>query len=124
MYRFVPLGTQAWFHSVGISRNVSEMNWWDYQQFKNVGVVCLPTNHWSDLAITSSYIPGANEPRLVRLLFLYKRRDSKDQNQRLCASWGVIGKKRRFFFAGSKLEYHLHISIIAHRFLFCIGCRS
>src|SRR6185436_7695769 len=71
---FVPLGLKAWFAELGID-DVEELDWWDSRTIKGLTVMCLPTQHWS-----------------ARTLW--------DQNERLWASWAVLGRERRFYFAG------------------------
>ena len=75
----VPLGLKVWFAGLGID-GVEELDWWESRTVRGVTVVCLPTQHWS-----------------ARTLF--------DQNQRLWASWAVIGRERRFYFAGDSGYY-------------------
>jgi N-acyl-phosphatidylethanolamine-hydrolysing phospholipase D len=76
---FVPLGLKAWFAEIGID-GVDELDWWDSLSIKGHTVVCLPTQHWS-----------------ARTLW--------DQNQRLWASWAVLGRERRFYFTGDTGYY-------------------
>jgi L-ascorbate metabolism protein UlaG (beta-lactamase superfamily) len=75
----VPLGLKAWFAELGIDA-VDELDWWESRSVKGLTVVCLPTQHWS-----------------ARTLW--------DQNRRLWASWAVIGRDRRFYFAGDTGYY-------------------
>lgn len=72
---FVGLGTAEWFHSCGITKNVFELNWWESKKFKDLEFVFTPSQHWCT-------------------------RTSFDRNKALWGSWTVIGKNRRFFFAG------------------------
>jgi N-acyl-phosphatidylethanolamine-hydrolysing phospholipase D len=75
----VPLGLKAWFAELGIE-GVEELDWWESRTVKGLTVVCLPTQHWS-----------------ARTLW--------DQNRRLWASWAVLGRDRRFYFAGDTGYY-------------------
>ena len=70
----VPLGLKAWFRDNGMSR-VEELDWWQEREYRGVRVVCLPAQHFS-------------------------QRTLWDTNTRLWASWAVIGRQRRFYFAG------------------------
>ena len=76
---FVPLGLKAWFAELGID-GVEELDWWETRTVKGLTVVCLPTQHWS-----------------ARTLW--------DQNRRLWAGWAVLGRERRFYFAGDTGYY-------------------
>ena len=70
----VPLGLKAWFAELGIDA-VDELDWWERRTVRGLTVVCLPNQHWS-----------------ARTLW--------DQNERLWAGWAVLGRDRRFYFAG------------------------
>jgi L-ascorbate metabolism protein UlaG (beta-lactamase superfamily) len=72
---FVPLGLRAWFAELGID-GVDELDWWESRTIKGLTVVCLPTQH-----------------RSARTLW--------DQNERLWASWAVLGRERRFYFGAT-----------------------
>jgi L-ascorbate metabolism protein UlaG (beta-lactamase superfamily) len=69
-----PLGFKAWFAKLGIDA-VDELDWWERRTVKGVTVVCTPVQHWS-------------------------ARSLRDENRRLWASWAVLGRDRRFYFAG------------------------
>jgi N-acyl-phosphatidylethanolamine-hydrolysing phospholipase D len=71
---FVPLGIKEWLGDRGV-RNVVEMDWWQSTVFRGVTFVATPAQHSSG-------------------------RGLHDQNQRLWSSWVILGKSRRFFFAG------------------------
>ncbi|HUF92688.1 MAG TPA: MBL fold metallo-hydrolase [Candidatus Limnocylindria bacterium] len=71
---FVPLGIKEWLGDRGV-RNVVEMDWWQSTVFRGVTFVATPAQHSSG-------------------------RGLHDQNQRLWSSWVILGKTRRFFFAG------------------------
>jgi N-acyl-phosphatidylethanolamine-hydrolysing phospholipase D len=43
---FVGQGTAPWFHSIGITNNVHELNWWESKKFKNIEFVFTPSQHW------------------------------------------------------------------------------
>jgi len=75
----VPLGLKAWFGDLGIDA-VDELDWWESRTVKGLTVVCLPTQHWS-----------------ARTLW--------DENRRLWAGWAVLGRDRRFYFAGDTGYY-------------------
>ena len=75
----MPLGLKAWFAELGIG-GVEELDWWESRTVKGLTVVCLPTQHWS-----------------ARTLW--------DQNRRLWAGWAVLGRERRFYFAGDTGYY-------------------
>ena len=75
---FVPLGMKSWFTKLNI-QNVIELNWWQEHQITdldNFKVVALPAQHWS-------------------------RRGIFDENKELWCSYGLIGKKFRYYFAGN-----------------------
>jgi N-acyl-phosphatidylethanolamine-hydrolysing phospholipase D len=74
-----PLGFKAWFAELGIDA-VDELDWWESRTVKGVTVVCTPVQHWS-------------------------ARSLRDQNRRLWASWAVLGRERRFYFAGDTGYY-------------------
>ncbi|MDG2271863.1 MAG: MBL fold metallo-hydrolase, partial [Halioglobus sp.] len=71
---YVPLGNGALLQQQGIA-NVEELDWGQTLVYKDVTIVCLPTQHWSKRSIT-------------------------DDRKTLWASWAVIGEERRFYFAG------------------------
>jgi N-acyl-phosphatidylethanolamine-hydrolysing phospholipase D len=71
---FVPLGLKAWLADVGV-QDVVELDWWESAALGGVTFVCTPAQHSSG-------------------------RGLNDQNLRLWSSWAVLGKQRRFFFAG------------------------
>jgi N-acyl-phosphatidylethanolamine-hydrolysing phospholipase D len=75
----VPLGFKAWFAELGIDA-VDELDWWESRTVKGVTVVCAPVQHWS-------------------------ARSLRDENRRLWASWAVLGRERRFYFAGDTGYY-------------------
>jgi N-acyl-phosphatidylethanolamine-hydrolysing phospholipase D len=78
--RFVaPLGLKAWFAELGIDA-VDELDWWDSRTIKGLTVVCAPVQHWSG-------------------------RSLRDENRRLWASWAVLGRDRRLYFAGDTGYY-------------------
>jgi N-acyl-phosphatidylethanolamine-hydrolysing phospholipase D len=70
----VPLGMKAWFVDNGMSR-VEELDWWQEHEHRGVRFVCTPTQHFA-------------------------QRTLWDANERLWASWAVIGRERRFYHAG------------------------
>jgi N-acyl-phosphatidylethanolamine-hydrolysing phospholipase D len=70
----VPLGMKAWFEDNGMSR-VEELDWWQERQLRGVRFVCTPAQHFS-------------------------QRSLWDGNQRLWASWAVLGRERRFYHGG------------------------
>jgi L-ascorbate metabolism protein UlaG (beta-lactamase superfamily) len=74
----VPLGLKAWFAELGI--DAEELDWWESRTIAGLTVVCLPTQHWS-------------------------ARSPWDENRRLWASWAVLGRDRRFYFAGDTGYY-------------------
>ena len=75
----VPLGFKAWFAELGIDA-VDELDWWESRTVKGLTVVCAPVQHWS-------------------------ARSLRDENRRLWASWAVLGRERRFYFAGDTGYY-------------------
>jgi L-ascorbate metabolism protein UlaG (beta-lactamase superfamily) len=75
----VPLGFKAWFAELGIDA-VDELDWWESRTIKDVTVVCTPVQHWS-------------------------ARSLRDENRRLWAGWAVLGRERRFYFAGDTGYY-------------------
>ena len=70
----VPLGLKAWLAERGITR-VEERDWWGRVEHRGVSFVCTPAQHFS-------------------------QRTAWDQNQRLWATWAVLGPSRRFYFTG------------------------
>ncbi|UPW17321.1 MBL fold metallo-hydrolase [Agarivorans sp. TSD2052] len=73
---FVPQGLGAWFESMGVaSSNISELAWWDSEQFANVQITATPSQHWS-----------------ARGLF--------DRNKTHWASWLIELEGKRLWFAG------------------------
>jgi N-acyl-phosphatidylethanolamine-hydrolysing phospholipase D len=70
----VPLVTAALLRDMG-ARRVVELDWWDTTDVRGLIFVCTPAQHSSGRTLT-------------------------DQNRRLWASWAVVGKAKRFFFAG------------------------
>ena len=71
---FVPLGVQEWFADRGIT-GVVELDWWHSRVHRGVSFVATPAQHGSGRGLA-------------------------DQNLRLWSSWAVLGRERRFFFAG------------------------
>ncbi|KRZ67640.1 N-acyl-phosphatidylethanolamine-hydrolyzing phospholipase D, partial [Trichinella papuae] len=77
---FVPMGLREWFLQ-SQCKNVHQLTWWEEMQFKteeeeeSFTIVCLPAQHWS-------------------------WRSPLDKNKSLWCSWAIIGRNRRFFFAG------------------------
>jgi len=71
---FVPLGLRAWLAERGV-REVVELDWWQRHTHRGLTFVATPAQHGSGRTLT-------------------------DQNLRLWSSWAVLGRERRFFFAG------------------------
>lgn len=71
---FVPLGNGELLREAGVS-NVEELDWGGRATVHGVEVVCVPSQHWS-------------------------RRGAFDGRRALWASWAVLGRERRFYFAG------------------------
>ena len=76
---FVPLGLAAWLADRGVE-NVVERDWWERAELRGVTFVCTPAQHSSG-------------------------RGLHDQNERLWASWAVLGAARRLYFAGDTGYY-------------------
>jgi N-acyl-phosphatidylethanolamine-hydrolysing phospholipase D len=70
----VPLGLKGWFAANGIGR-VEELDWWQEREYRGLRFVCVPAQHFS-------------------------QRTLWDANQRLWASWAVLGPERRLYFSG------------------------
>ena len=70
----VPLGLKEWFAGNGMTR-VEELDWWQEREYRGVRFVCLPAQHFS-------------------------QRTLWDGNRRLWASWAVVSRERRLYFAG------------------------
>jgi N-acyl-phosphatidylethanolamine-hydrolysing phospholipase D len=70
----VPLGLKAWFAENGMIR-VEELDWWQEREHGGVKFVCVPAQHFA-------------------------QRTLADANERLWASWAVLGPDRRFYFSG------------------------
>lgn len=71
---FVPLGARSWFADRGIAE-VVELDWWQHHVHRGLTFVATPAQHGSGRGLA-------------------------DQNLRLWSSWAVLGRERRFFFAG------------------------
>ena len=71
---YVPLGNAELLFERGITR-VVELDWTQQATVQGVEIHCLPAQHWSKRGLTDTYAT-------------------------LWSSWAVIGKNRRFFFAG------------------------
>jgi N-acyl-phosphatidylethanolamine-hydrolysing phospholipase D len=71
---FVPLGLRGWLIARGAD-DVVELDWWQRETYRGLTFVATPAQHGSGRGLT-------------------------DQNLRLWASWAVLGRHRRFFFAG------------------------
>jgi N-acyl-phosphatidylethanolamine-hydrolysing phospholipase D len=70
----VPLGMKAWFVDNGMPR-VEELDWWQEHEHRGVRFVCTPAQHFA-------------------------QRSLWDANERLWASWAVLGRERRFYHGG------------------------
>jgi N-acyl-phosphatidylethanolamine-hydrolysing phospholipase D len=70
----VPLGLREWFADRGVT-NVVELDWWQRHDVRGLTFVATPAQHGSGRGLA-------------------------DQNLRLWTSWAVLGRERRFFFAG------------------------
>lgn len=70
----VPLGIKAWLADLGIEE-VVELDWWEETTYGPLRLAATPAQHSSG-------------------------RGLHDQNLRLWCSWVVMGRDRRFFFAG------------------------
>lgn len=77
----VPLGLKAWFADLGITE-VQELDWWEQLEVRGLSVICLPAQHFSG-----------------RTLW--------DRNRRLWSGWAVVGRNKRFFFAGDTGYYEI-----------------
>jgi N-acyl-phosphatidylethanolamine-hydrolysing phospholipase D len=71
---FVPLGNAALLREAGVT-NVEELDWGGEAEVRGLRILCLPSQHWS-------------------------RRGLFDQRAALWASWAVLGRERRVYFAG------------------------
>ncbi|MGH7355965.1 MAG: MBL fold metallo-hydrolase [Candidatus Rokuibacteriota bacterium] len=71
----VPLGLKAWFHEIGVTERVEELDWWQSHALEGVTFTATPLQHWS-------------------------ARAPWDRNQRLWTGWAIAGHERRLFFAG------------------------
>lgn len=71
---FVPLGLREWFADRGVHA-VVELDWWQSHVYRGLTFVATPAQHGSGRGLA-------------------------DQNLRLWTSWAVLGRERRFFFAG------------------------
>jgi L-ascorbate metabolism protein UlaG (beta-lactamase superfamily) len=71
---FVPLGLKPWFAGHGI-RAVSEQDWWDETQFRELNFTLVPVQHWS-------------------------ARTPWDRDKTLWGGWVIEQPRFRFFFAG------------------------
>ena len=70
----VPLGLKQWFADNGMTR-VEELDWWQEREHAGVRFVCVPAQHFS-------------------------QRSFWDANRRLWASWAILGREKRLYFAG------------------------
>jgi N-acyl-phosphatidylethanolamine-hydrolysing phospholipase D len=75
----VPLGMKAWFADNVVSggglTRVVELDWWQEHVHRDVRFVCVPAQHFS-------------------------QRTLWDASRRLWASWAIVGRERRLYFAG------------------------
>jgi len=71
---FVPLGVGAWLAERGIT-NVVELDWWQSHTLNGLTFTATPAQHSSGRGLL-------------------------DQNERLWASWVIVGGGKRFFFGG------------------------
>ena len=71
---FVPLGLRAWLGERGV-HEVVELDWWQRHPYRGLTFVATPAQHGSGRTLTDQYL-------------------------RLWCSWAVLGRDRRFFFAG------------------------
>lgn len=86
---FVPLGVGAWLAERGIT-DVVELDWWQTAAFRGLVVACTPAQHSSGRGLTDQYL-------------------------RLWASWAVVGRTKRFYFAGDT-GYDPRMKAIGERF--------
>jgi N-acyl-phosphatidylethanolamine-hydrolysing phospholipase D len=70
----VPLGMKQWFADNEMTR-VEELDWWQEREHRGVRFVCVPAQHFS-------------------------QRSLWDANRRLWASWAIVGREKRLYFAG------------------------
>jgi N-acyl-phosphatidylethanolamine-hydrolysing phospholipase D len=70
----VPLRMKSWFAKNGMN-HVEELDWWQEREYRGVKFVCLPAQHFS-------------------------QRTLWDNNERLWASWAMLGPERRLYFSG------------------------
>lgn len=70
----VPLGMKQWFADNGMT-NVEELDWWQEREHRGVRFTCVPAQHFS-------------------------QRSLWDGNQRLWASWAILGREKRLYFGG------------------------
>lgn len=85
----VPLKVKQWFDDKGI-QNVEEYDWWQELVYKDLKIVCTPGQHFST-------------------------RGLGDRNHTLWCGWAVIGKNKRFYFAGDT-GYCPHFKEIGKKF--------
>jgi N-acyl-phosphatidylethanolamine-hydrolysing phospholipase D len=71
---YVPLGLKDWFARRGI-HDVVELDWWQSEEFRGLGVDFVPVQHWSKRTLT-------------------------DENQSLWGGWVIRHPELSFFFAG------------------------
>jgi N-acyl-phosphatidylethanolamine-hydrolysing phospholipase D len=71
---FVPLRLGDVLRGAGIA-NVEELDWWDARTVGDVTIHCTPAQHWS-------------------------ARSLGDRNRTLWSGWAVVGRTRRFYYAG------------------------
>jgi N-acyl-phosphatidylethanolamine-hydrolysing phospholipase D len=70
----VPLGLKQWFADNGMA-HVEELDWWQEREERGVRFVCVPAQHFS-------------------------QRSLWDGNERLWASWAILGREKRLYFGG------------------------
>jgi N-acyl-phosphatidylethanolamine-hydrolysing phospholipase D len=70
----VPLGLKPWFADNGMT-HVEELDWWQEREHGSVRFICVPAQHFS-------------------------QRSFWDANRRLWASWAIVGRGKRLYFAG------------------------
>ncbi|MGH8306988.1 MAG: MBL fold metallo-hydrolase [Gammaproteobacteria bacterium] len=71
---YVPLGLAAWLRARG-AQHVEELDWWDRRDLLDIGIHCIPAQHWS-----------------ARTLF--------DRNRTLWCGWMVKATGFSFYFSG------------------------
>ncbi|KAG0362918.1 hypothetical protein BGZ54_008430, partial [Gamsiella multidivaricata] len=110
-YFYVPLGNEAWFHSIGIKDKVTECDWWDehehtfHENKSGVKVICTPCQHFTGRSMTDHYktlwaswvletVPKDASERSVKVFFGgYVPKGADENTVPHCPAFKEIGER-------------------------------